>query len=101
VVEPAFVAALSLPPGRIRSTRWEMLLERLRREGGRPELITAIETALREGSYMASRSGRLDRSLSRGLTRIGLSPERMVALDRRALAGAGHALYRRIRRLLA
>jgi hypothetical protein len=99
VVEPTIVAGLVLPPGRIRSTRWAMLLERLRREGGRPELITAIETALRAG--MVSRAMRLDRSLSRGLIRIGLSRDRIAALDRRVMAGAGRALYRRILGLLA
>ena len=43
----------------------------------------------------------LDRYLSRRLALVGLSRERIVALDRRALGGAGRALYGRIRRLLA
>lgn len=99
-VEPASVAALTLPAGRIRSTRWAMLLERLRREGGRPELIEAIDTALRAGSSTTPRAEQPDRRPARGPAAMGLSRNHIAALDRRVLGGTGRALYRGIRRLL-
>jgi hypothetical protein len=80
-VDPAIVRRLRIPAGHARKF-WRDTLEAVRRAGSRPDLVEAIERALR-------RSERRDR-VRAALSTLGLAPSRLRAVDdllRRRLAG--------------
>ncbi len=95
-IDPRDIAQLILPVGRHRRTLWRGTLVRVRDTGGHPELIEAIETALTRGAWSQSPQGRICGAVSRLLSRVGLSPRRLMALDCVAFRGAGLALFRRV-----
>ncbi len=94
------IAALDLPVGRHRRILWLDALARVKAAGGAPELIEAIETALARSAWAQSRPGHLSQAASRVLSRLGLTPRRMKAVDRAAFGGACLALFRWVQRRL-
>ncbi len=95
---PRDIGGLDLPAGRFRRILWKETLARVKAVGGPVELIEAIETALARGAWAESRPGRLCAAVSGVLSRVGLTPERLKAVDRALLQGAGLARFRRLQR---
>jgi hypothetical protein len=95
------IAGLDLTVGRFRRTLWFDILARVKANGGRPELVEVIETALTRGAWAASRLGLVDASAGRCFARIGLSPARIKALDQVILGGLVTRLFRAGRRSLS
>jgi hypothetical protein len=97
VITPADVERLTLPPNCRKY--WHRILDERDRLGNEP-LVSAIRVALGRSEAAGLTSAPIH-AIARGLSQIGLTKPRILAIDRRLFGGALVPLLSRLRRRAA